>query len=208
MKVLYIEAKKKKSEKLNEESLKTLPKELFIAYSIQFKSLAEQIQAHLIKHSYNIIGFQQVLGCTKLRVKNNAAILLIGSGRFHALNLALQNKEVYIYNNGLITKIAEKDINDLKKNKETNLRRFFLARKIGILVSTKPGQENTIKAQLLKERILKKYPEKEVFLFFSSHINVNEFENFQIDFWINSACPGLINDASNLLNIDDILENL
>jgi len=212
MKILYIEAQKKQDKKENTDfsSLLALPKELFIAYSIQYKPLAEEIKAYLSRHSYTIGGFQQVLGCTKLKVKNNLPILLIGSGRFHALNLALQNKDsnVYIYNSSSVSEIQEKDLEEIKKNKEINLKRFVLAKKIGIIISTKPGQENLNKAELLKQKINKKYPEKQVFFFISNNINLAELENFSIDFWISSACPGLINDSKKLTNIDDILEFL
>jgi diphthamide biosynthesis enzyme Dph1/Dph2-like protein len=83
-----------------------------------------------------------------------------------------------------------------------------MSKKIGIIISTKPGQENIKKSELLKEKISKKYPEKQVFFFISNHINLAEFENFSIDFWINSACPGLLNDSRKLSNIDDIISFL
>ena len=201
MKVLYVEAKKK------QESLPInialLPKELFLAYSIQYKSQAQSIKKKLEASKIKVSGFQQVLGCTKL--KSKLPILLVGSGKFHALNLALQNTQVYIYNNSTITQVDPKELENLNQKKKAALNRFLSLDRIGILVSTKPGQENITQAEALKERIENKYPEKRVYIILSNHINISEFENFDIDFFINTACPGLLNDSSKIINSDDIL---
>jgi len=213
MKALFIETKRKISK--NKEDLPSLaglsklPKELFIAYSIQYKLLAELIKKELEARKHEVTGFQQVLGCSKLKVKAGLAILLVGTGRFHALNLALQNTgKVYVFDEGNISEINTKEIEQLKNQKRIQLNRFVLAKKIGILISTKPGQSKLDKSEQLKKLIAKKYPEKQIYLFVSNNININEFENFDISFWINSACAGLVNDASQLANIDDILEFL
>jgi len=206
MKVLYIEARKKQGEaKLNEESLKKLPKELLLVYSIQYKGIAEQIKKQLESKNFKITGFSQVLGCTKLKLTK--PVLLIGSGRFHALNLALQsNYPIYICTNGTINKIEENDIEALKKKKQGNISKFLLAERIGIIFSAKPGQYNS-KEELL-EKLMKKYPEKRFFLFISNNINTAEFENFKINFWLNTACPGLANDSTKIENIDDVFNQL
>lgn len=205
MKVLYLEAKHK-DKPASSISIAGLPKEvkeLFLAYSIQYKQEAQVIKAKLESSGVKVSGFQQVLGCTKL--KTSSPLLLIGSGKFHALNLALQNRVVYIYNNSCITQIDQKELEILKQKIKNSLNRFFVSGKIGILVSTKPGQENIKKAEQLKAKIQLKFPEKQVYILLSSHINTNEFENFDLDIFINTACPGLINDNSKIINIDDIL---
>jgi len=214
MKILYIESKKKLSQEdlknLASLDTKSLPKELFLAYSIQYKAFAEALRNKLKREGFKIKGFQQVLGCTKLNkdaIKQNIPILLVGSGRFHAINLALQIKApIYIYN-GTITKLDEKEVQKLRQKLKAALNFFLNSKNIGILVSTKPGQENLKKAQKLKEKIQKAYPEKQVFIFISNTINLNELENFQIDFWINTACPGLSFETQEnirLANADDI----
>jgi len=208
MKILNIEAIKKNISISPNLDLSMLPKELLIAYSIQYKNLAFKLKKIIEQKGYNIKGFQQVLGCTKL--KSNYAILLIGSGKFHALNLAMQNKQVYIYDNNYnkILKISEKELEALKRNKQASINRFFHSSRIGILVSTKYGQENLNEAKKISEKIEKKYPEKKVYLFISNNINLNELENFQIESWINTACQGLVNDSKKILNYDDIIEFL
>lgn len=206
MKILYIEAKKK-AKSISPINIATLPKELFIAYCIQYKHEAEAIKNQLESKHIKIFGFQQVLGCTKL--KSKYPLLLIGSGKFHALNLALQNKTpVYIYNNSTISQIDPKELEMLKQRKKAALNRFFISDKIGILVSTKPGQENMKMAEEIKKKINEKYPEKTIYILLSNSINTAEFENFKIDFFINTACSGLLNDSSKIINTDDILSFL
>jgi len=206
MKVLYIETQNKSQKvELNEEILKKLPKELLLVYSIQYKSQAGKIKKQLESNGFKITGFSQVLGCTKLKLTK--PVLLIGSGRFHALNLALQSDyPVYIYNNGTITKIEENEIEALKKKKQGNISKFLSSERVGILFSTKPGQYNP-KEEII-EKLMKKYPEKRFFFFVSNNINIAEFENFKIDFWLNTACPGLTNDSTKIENIDDIFSYL
>ena len=206
MKVLYLEAKKKEKQSLP-ISIAELPKELFLAYSIQYKQEAEAIKKQLESNKFKISGFQQVLGCSKL--KSRLPILLIGSGKFHALNLALQNKvPVFIYNNSVISEIDQKDIEKLKQKTKAALNIFFSTGKIGILVSTKAGQENLKQAEQLKIKIESKFPEKRVYILVSNHINISEFENFDIGFFINTACPGLLNDSPKIINTEDILSFL
>ena len=207
MKILYIQAKQNNlSIKLNKPEMLRLPKQLFLVYSIQYKQLAENIKKQLVKHKIKIIKFQQVLGCSKISNKDNLPILLVGSGRFHAQNLMLQAHErLYVLENNKIIKIPDKEINELKAKRKTALIKFLRADKISILVSTKPGQENLNQAIKLKEKIEKQNNQKKVFIFISNNIDTSQFENFNIDSWINTACAGLSMDNSNIINISEIL---
>ena len=208
MKTLFIESKRKTKEDreaINIDTVK-LPKELFLAYSIQYKETAEKIKKQLSQNGIKIRGFGQVLGCTKL--VSNYPILLIGSGRFHALNLALQNKLVYIYNNSALAKIEEKDLEILKKNKQNAINRFLHAQTLGIIVSTKPGQSNLKQAERLKKKLSENYAEKQVNFFLTNNLNTSELENFSCDLWVNTACAGLTNDSSKIINADDISDFL
>jgi 2-(3-amino-3-carboxypropyl)histidine synthase len=76
--------------------------------------------------------------------------------------------------------------------------KFLNAEKIGILVSTKPGQENLKKALSLKLKNKKSY------LFLSNNIDIREFENFGINSWVNTACPRMDFDSGviNLRNLN------
>jgi diphthamide biosynthesis enzyme Dph1/Dph2-like protein len=209
MKILYLETKRKESQDLKDSvesgpDLAQLPKTLLLVYSIQYKELAQTIKTRLEKNKFKITGFQQVLGCSKL--KSSVPILLIGSGRFHALNLALQNPvPIYIYTSSKLERLNEKDLESFKLKKQGAFSKFLHASKIGIIISAKPGQEYMNKALSFKEIIKSKYKDKQVFLFISSNINLNELENFNVDFWVNTACPGLSYDSNKIINYDDII---
>jgi len=210
MKVLFIEGKSKAKQEdyfIDSGFINKLPDRVFLAYLAQFKGQANAMKKAIEKSGREIAGFQQVLGCTKLSVPQQ--IILIGNGSFHALNLAMQNKlPILLYSNGSSRLIGEKDIAELKKKKQAALSTFFASKNIGIIVSTKPRQENLKLAEEVKQKINAKYPEKQVFFFISNTINIAELENFTIDFWINTACPRISEDSRKILNPDDISEFL
>lgn len=203
MKTLYIEARRKL--KLDRERLKEiekiLPDSIFITYIIQCKELAEQVRKHLQEEKkVKILGFSQVLGCSKLKTKADA-ILLIGNGRFHALNLALSsNKEVYIFPG--MEKILREDIQQERRKEKGKYLRYLSANNIGIIVSSKTGQENLKSAIKLKKQIENKG--KKAVIFIADNINQQELENFPIDIFINTACPGLSLDSNRIINYESV----
>ena len=200
MKTLYIEARK--NLKLNKEKLveleKILPSPIYIVYSIQYKKLAEEVKKELeTSKKIKVIGFSQILGCSELKTK--ADILLIGQGRFHALNLALSSaREVYVFDNFSINKISKKEIEKMKRKEKGKYLKFLASDKIGIIVSTKSGQEHLRLAENLKKKIQEQG--KEAFIFLADNISLAELENFPIGIFINTACPGLSLDSSLVLN--------
>jgi len=201
MKVMYVEAKTRESPTINTKELAKLPKKLLLVYSIQYMPLAKEIKKYLESTKHTLSGFKQVLGCTKLVSKD--PILLIGSGKFHAINLAIQNNvPIYIYNNQGITKMGQKDVQKIKARKQAALIKFLASDKIGILVSTKPGQNRIKDAKALKKKLESKG--KKAYLLTSNNLNLAELENFSLQSWVNTACPGLAYDAPGIVNIDDL----
>ena len=188
MKALFIEAKRKLDSNLDNIDLNTLPNKIFLAYSIQYKALAEKLKNRLGK---KVAGFKQVLGCSQLKSKH--PILLIGSGKFHAFNLALQGNTVYIFEGNKINKLSEKEVKKLRGKRKAALIKFLSADNIGILVSTKPGQENLKKSLILKKKLEKQ--DKNAHIFITDNINIEELENYNIQSWVNTACPALSFDS-------------
>jgi len=201
VRVLFIESKQKNLDiNLSKTEIDKLPKKLFLAYSLQYKDLAGKIKKQLLKNKIKIEGFRQILGCSKINTK--LPVFLISSGMFHATNLFLQAPAIYILEGSKIDKVSNKEIEKIRIKKKVALMKFLNAETIGILVSTKPGQENLDKAIALKKKLEKK---KQVYIFLSNNININQFENFNnIDCWINTACPGLSFDDPNIINIDEV----
>lgn len=203
MKVLFIESKLKNLRlNLDKAEISKLPKKLLLAYSIQYKDLAILVKKQLDSNKIKVTSMQQVLGCSKIQTKD--PILLIGAGRFHALNLYLQAPEVFVLENNIITKIPEEEIKKIENKRKASILKFLSANNIGILITTKPGQENFNLAINLKEKLEKKG--KQVFLFLSNNIGISQFENFPIDSWVNTACSGLANDNPKIINYQDILD--
>jgi len=203
MKTVFIEARKNVS--LNkgklEELAKVLPHTIYIVYGIQYKKLALEIKKSL--KNKKIIGFSQILGCSKLKTRADA-ILLVGEARFHALNIALSSgKPVFIFDNLSINKIDSQEILAMQKQEKGKYLKFLSSSSVGILVSTKPGQENLKAAEKIKKTLEKK--SKKVFLFLADSISPDELENFpDIDMWINTACPGISLDSSKIINYASI----
>ena len=201
MKLLYIESKQKNLKlDITKEQIKKLPKKLFLAYSIQYKDLANDIAKQLKKQGISIQKTQQVLGCSK--VNTTLPILLVGTGRFHAQNLYLQTPILYVLENNKIIRIPQKEIDGLKAKKRTALMKYLGADNIGILVTTKPGQENMKKALALKQKLEKN--NKKPYIFISNNIDISQFENFNIDSWVNTACSGLAMDNPDIINMLDL----
>ena len=152
---------------------------------------------------------QQVLGCSRVKTEKKN-ILYIGDGLFHPLNLIHLNKPIYILN-PLIEKfyqIPNSDIEKIKKEEKGKLIRYYHAKKVGILVTIKPGQF-TPKAYITLDKKLelaynaKKRLGKETYIFVFDTLDINELDNFPfIDMWINTACPRI--KDKRIINLWDI----
>ena len=112
--------------------------------------------------------------------------MLISSGKFHAISLALETgKQVYVLEGNTLQEISKKEIENLKRKQKASYINYLNSKKVGILISTKPGQQNLKKALELKKKI----KDKQIYFFISNNIDISEFENFEIDSYINTACP-------------------
>jgi len=81
------------------------------------------------------------------------------------------------------------------------LIKFYSAKNIGILVTTKPGQQYLKKATELKAKL----KDKQCYIFISDTIDLNDLENYPfIDSWVNTACPRLSDYSSNIINIEEL----
>lgn len=219
-----------------DNSLEKLPKNIFISSSIQFIDFIKKIKDVLEKKNKNVIIFTgkhssvkgQILGCDiystdmlnsydeiknideidKLKM-NDSCILIISTGDFHALSGTIFNSEndkitnVYSINpiDGKIKKIEDKF-----SNKGAYIK-FFNSNNIGILISTKPGQNDMTHI----EYITSKYPEKKFYNIISDNINPNSLNDFNyIDFFINTACPRMIDERENfpktMINIKNLVD--
>ncbi len=164
----------------------------------------------------SIIG-GQVLGCNVKKAEKIAgrvdSFLFLGSGRFHALQIALRTgKEVIMLNpySGNISRITKKEIEERKRRLKGAYITFLHAEKIGLLVSTKDGQQRLKDAMKFSNSIKK----KKSYLFLFDTLDFSQLANFtDIDCWINTACLRMaIEDypkfSKPVINLDDLKDFL
>jgi diphthamide biosynthesis enzyme Dph1/Dph2-like protein len=99
-----------------------------------------------------------------------------------------------------LKKVDAKDVERLKRREKGSYLNYLNAEKVGILISTKPGQQRLKKALELK----KKLKDKKSYLFMANNLDTNEFENFGLKSWINTACPRIDLDNTSVINIGKI----
>jgi len=180
-----------------------LPNEIALFYSVQFKDLAEEIFSKF-KKDKTITLFSQVLGCSKPKIpKETKVVLLIGNGRFHAISLAYESKlPLYLYDNGKFAKITKEEIDKLVSMEKAAILNYLSADKVGIIVSTKPGQERLKKALEFKDSLRN----KKGYIFLSNEIITSEFENFSLKSYVNTACPRMDLVSSRMINLSKVNE--
>ena len=142
------------------------------------------------KLSKSVIG-GQVLGCNvsnAVKIKDKVdAFLFIGSGTFHPLEIALRTgKGVYQFNPYInkISIISNSEIDNRKRRIKGTYLKYLNSKVIGLIVSTKKGQNNLKSALEFKQK-----SDKEIYIFVADNIDLQSLENFpQVECWINTAC--------------------
>ncbi len=217
MKIEFIESRYKERVKLPEKVIKKLPKELALFTTVQFIGSIEEIKKQLEKNNIKVKLYKvkhtqykgQLLGCS-IEKFNAKIFLYIGDGMFHPKALLLKNpkSKVFVFNpiNKKFSIIDEKEVIPWLKIKKGALLKMMTSDNIGVLISTKPGQNKMKEALELK----KKMPEKNLYFFIFDTLSFEELENFPfVDCYINTACPRIAYDDTNklrkpILNIDDV----
>jgi len=218
MKRLFIPAVYEGAVKLTKELISQLPNSLVLAMPVQFLRFKEQIKKQLEDSGKKAQFFVskhgqypgQVLGCDIHKFSGKYdAFLYVGEGKFHPTALLFENeKPVYCFNpfNNNIEKIDKSYLEKLHKKKQALIAKFLQSDKVGILLTTKPGQYQQRLAEELRARLEEK--NKEAYLFLADEINFSQLENFNfIQSWINTACPRIVEDFS-CLNGEEALKYL
>ena len=216
VRVLFIEARRKfKDSEINLKLLDNLKGEtISLTATVQYIGLIPKVKSYLESKGKKVIIKKgayhkaHVLGCNSSAFDKSAdTLLLITDGKFHAINNAIQlQKEIYIFTTKSLEKIEQKEIDAYNKKIQIKKIKFLAANNIGLLVSTKHGQHQK-SIHTIKDKIKKL--NKKVYVFEADNINTAEFENFpQIEIWVNTACYGLPQDNSKIINLSEILEFL
>lgn len=225
MKVVHIEAKLKSNILLPEDFIDSLPEKIIVFTTIQLIDSLPGIVSQLKNAGKKPIVIKtnhtkhegQLLGCNieqyeEYTEKDFEGFLYIGDGMFHPKALAWKNanKKVFSYNpfTDKSSEIKPEDVENIKKKHKAALSKFILSKKIGVIITTKPGQFMLKKALKLKEQ----YPDKEFFFFVDNTYNFDSLEDFPfIDMWVNTACPRIglddsIRISKPVINVDDVIK--
>lgn len=227
MDIKFIPAIYKEEVHLPEDCIQQLPQKIALFGSIQFHDQLERIQKELQEKGKDVIlpesknyyyqGKQsmkgQLLGCNLENIPGVDAFLYIGDGMFHPKILAVKNPQpIMVYNplSKLTETINVEDIQKMKQKRMAAYKTFLSSTDIGVMVSTKPGQNYLKPALKLKE----KFPEKTFYFIVFNTVDFNELENFPfVQMWINTACyrigyDDILKVNKPMMNYSDLMQDL
>jgi 2-(3-amino-3-carboxypropyl)histidine synthase len=206
MHIKFIEAKYNDKIELTKKCIQKLPKKIGLITTVQFVDALKEVKKILEQH--NKICFigntkqkhkGQILGCdisAAVAVQKKVdAFLYIGTGEFHPMKVSFEtDKPVFVFNPD--TSAIEKFSID-KKRIEAKKRgayiKFLSSMHIGILVSTKPGQNHFKEAITLKKRLVKQG--KKAYILVADTLDYSSLENFIfVDCFVNTMCPRITSD--------------
>ena len=91
-----------------------------------------------------------------------------------------------------------------KKKKKGRLAKFIVSKEIGVLVTRKPGQNQSLAVENFRKEMSDKG--KNIYVFLTDNINVSKLEDFNfIEMWVNTGCPRIIEDFK-CVNLRDLQE--
>lgn len=181
--------------------------------TIQFSGLLMELKAELEKLGKQVFvsGNGVILGCNAINVQKIFdevdCFIYVGDGKFHPLQMALQlkdKKKIYFLN-PKTEQFSEFDWNEVeafKKRRELMKAKAMNADRVGVLISTKPGQLNLARALGFKDKF-ENGQGKKAYLFLFDEFDENQLENWpEVTSYVNTACPGLALDKK-FANIRD-----
>lgn len=221
MKLHFIAAKYKKEFSFPQNRISELPQRLALVSPIQFVDHLPKIKAQLEKEGKKVALQQgkhsrnsgQILGCDvpQLPIGDFDAFLYIGDGVFHPYEILYKNKiDLFIYNPKThdFYKIGRDEAEANLKKQKGALAKFYHCKNIGVLISTKPGQ-NRLR---FTTELEKKFPDKNFYFFVCDTLEYDQMENFPfIEVFINTMCQRIaLDDAKKvprpIINLEDLPE--
>ncbi len=190
------------------KKLKIKEKRIGLISAVQYLDYLDEAKEFLESEGYDIVIAGQMVGCNAskaINIKGDIdAYVFIGSGEFHPLELIESSKisDIYFVNpvSEKVSKFDKKELERLEKKRLGRVKKYLMAEKIGIIVSTKPGQHALKAALKFKEEC-----GKEAYVFMADEIDVNCLEDFNdIKMWVNTSCPRL--EGKNIVSLRDVLK--
>jgi 2-(3-amino-3-carboxypropyl)histidine synthase len=223
MEVKFFAAKYVKPIVLPKAFIELLPHTVCLFTTIQFYEQVPKIVEQLEKAHKKVLLLEsknyyydgkktkagQLLGCNQEEIKDVEAFVYIGDGLFHPKILMVKNTQpIFGYDpiEDTYQKLEHEDMELLKKKRKAALSAFLMSMHVGVLISTKPGQNLLNKALSLKS----KFPDKTFYFIAFNDINFGELENFPfVQCWVNTACYRIGLDDTNkmqkpVVNMNDL----
>ncbi|MGM5481111.1 MAG: diphthamide synthesis protein [Nanobdellota archaeon] len=218
MDVMFVEAKHPVRIELPEILLEKLPREVTLFTTIQFidnlDSMKTQLEkagitTHIVK-TRRTSRKGQILGCSTTTTLETDA-LYVGDGEFHPKALLIRNdKIIYTYDpKSLKQRVFTKDdVKTILKRLRGAYAKFLSSENIGIMVSTKYGQNKQRFTAYLKER----FPDKKWYVFADNTFDFSSLQDFPfIDMYVNTSCERIgLDDMTSreipIINAEDLID--
>ena len=176
-------------------------KKIGLLTSLQYVRAIEKVKEYLKKRGKEVFIHKtlkypgQVLGCCVYSAEAIEEMvdcfLFVGSGLFHPLSVAMKVEKPV-----LSLDLEKNSILDLEEERKKWLKRKAWhesklkdARRVGILVSWKIGQNRIEEALKFKDELLREG--KEVFILVFDRIDLDKLDALKLDCHVNMACPRL-----------------
>lgn len=190
-----------------EKALKHLQKNVGLITTSQHIHRLEEVAEFLVKNGfYPVIGEGdgraahngQVLGCnfscaTKI-AKDIDCFLLIGSGNFHAIGVALATGKSVIIADPFLNEARdiEKEKNTLMRQRHGAISKVQEAKEFGILVGTKLGQTRMSLAFDMKKLVEKH--DRKAYILLLHEFDPISLKSLKMDTYVSCACPRIAID--------------
>ncbi|RLI92362.1 MAG: hypothetical protein DRO94_04145 [Candidatus Altiarchaeales archaeon] len=182
-----------------------------IVTTTQHINRLEEIMKFLKENGMDPIFCGRILGCNVENLikksKNVDSFLYIGSGKFHPLGLSIKTEKPVFFANPLSNsfgRISEGEKERYLKRRKSSIAKSLTGKIFGIIVSTKSGQFDINLALEIKKKLEERG--KKAFIFSGDEITPDKLLGFNVDAWINTACPRLVDDYFDkpVINPDEV----
>ncbi|MFH1835365.1 MAG: diphthamide synthesis protein [Methanobacteriota archaeon] len=174
-------------------------KRIGICSTIQYLPYLENLCQKLSSEGFKAVECGQVLGCDVSVAQESKekvdCYLYVGSGMFHPTAIALETgKRVFKLDpeSQNLSFIGDDEVGKIRKKRKGNVSRALDASTFGLLVSTKTGQMGLKDALKIKKRIGESG--RAAFIFAGEEVNPDRVLGFDVDVWVNTACPRIAED--------------
>ena len=218
MDIIHVEAHYKGDVVLPQDFIEKLPKEIVLFTTVQYIETIDSIKEQLTKHGIkvNLVRARhtcydgQILGCSTQTIEYDKDFVYIGDGLFHPKALLIRNKNsiAFLFNpkTGYQIIYDDKTTETILKKLKGLYSKFLMSKKIGVLITLKPGQSKPFLAKFLETE----YPEKQFYFFADHTYNFSSLVDFKgIDLFLNTMCERIGLDDMDvqdvpIFNIEDL----